>query len=343
MKNYKLPKRELELLRREHKKAMSENQARIADKIKAIYLLGNSWKVSDICEALLLDDNTIYRYYEIYKEHGLTSLIKNNYQGKDIQLTEYEQDSLDSFLQTIYCRTTKQAIEYVKREFDVKYSVSGMNALLKRLDFTYRKPRVVPGKADQEEQKKFIKKYRKIRKHMQSEDSLFFMDGVHPQHNPIVQCGWFKKGKKQILKTNTQYHRLHINGVVNIDTKKVIVGSHSRLDEDATLDMLEKLRKYQPSGKIYLVLDNAGYYNTNVVKKYAKHTEITLLYLPPYSPNLNLIERLWGLFQRETLYNHYYPTFEELKQACMHFFAGLSTRKKELCELLTEKFETLPI
>ncbi len=339
MKNYTLKPRELSILRRRHKEEKRKNHA---DKLKSVYLLGSGWTVGAVSEALLIDEITIYRYYDTYWTGGIRALLALKYKGKDIELTEAEYNELDMYLQACPCRTTKEVIAYVQEEFEVDYSISGMNKLLRRLGYTYKKPRKVPGKANVQAQKEFIKRYRKIRDAMTPEDSLFFMDGVHPQHNPIVEYGWFKKGSKQVLRTNTQYHRLHINGVVDIDRFDVITQTSQRLDAEATLDMLEKLRKKRPKGKLYLVLDNAGYYQLPRVKAYAEAIGIELLFLPPYSPNLNLIERLWGLMQRNILYNRYYPTFAEMKQACVSFFKSLRWRKEELRILLTERFEQLP-
>lgn len=341
MNTYQLPENKLQELRKAHRHAKKHDTPRVADRIKAIYLLGSGWRICDICEALLIDENMVYRSYERYQLKGLDGLLKNNHKGSESFLTLTETEELDDYLMNNPCRTTKQVIDYVDTEFDVTYSVSGMNALLKRLGYTYKKPRAIPGKSDKEAQADFLKKYREIRAKMKKEDSLFFMDGVHPQHNPIVQYGWFKKGSKQPLRTNTQYHRTHINGAIDIDRLDVIAKSSYRLDEEATLDMLEELRKKRPIGQLYLVLDNAGYYNTSRVCQFAEALGIILLYLPPYSPNLNLIERLWGFMQRDILYNHYYPTFSEFMQSCTKFFVGLKWRKSELRGLMTENFETL--
>jgi transposase len=339
MKDYRLPPEKLQLLRRRHR-AIRDRKS--ADRLKAVYLLGSGWSVSDICTALLIDENTVYRYFKLYETDGIKGLLKKNYKGRDEQLTPAELSDLDSYLQEHPLRTTKQVIDYIEQEYGVTYSISGVNAFLKRLNYSYKKPCAVPGKSDLKAQQSFIKKYKRIRNNMRSEDSLFFMDGVHPQHNPLVQYGWFKKGSKQPLRTNTQYHRLHFNGAIDIDSLDVVSHCSTTLNEESTLDILEKLRKKRPSGRLNLVLDNAGYYNTKRVKLYAKSLGITLMYLPAYSPNLNLIERLWGFMQRDILYNHYYSTFDEFKKVCMDFFRQLPKRKKELRVLMTEKFQTLP-
>jgi len=63
--------------------------------------------------------------------------------------------------------------------------------------------------------------------------------------------------------------------------------------------------------------------------------------LPPYSPNLNLIERLWRFFKRQVLYGKYYPAFKEFKTACEKFFAEIGSYAQELRSLLTENFQNI--
>ena len=72
-----------------------------------------------------------------------------------------------------------------------------------------------------------------------------------------------------------------------------------------------------------------------------KGSRIKLIFLPPYAPNLNLIERLWKYFRKVVLYNRYYATFAEFKQACLDFFANLRSHRAALRTLLTENFEIL--
>jgi transposase len=154
-------------------------------------------------------------------------------------------------------------------------------------------------------------------------------------------CGWIKKGKdnNKNIKTNTRYHRLNITGAVDVDTLDVVSHFSKKMNEETTLDFLEKLRVKFPKGKLHLVLDNAGYYNTSHIRQYAESMAIELLYLPPYSPNLNIVERLWLYFQKVTLYNRYYETFEKFEKACRDFFKNAWRHKGSLKSLLTEYFE----
>jgi transposase len=91
---------------------------------------------------------------------------------------------------------------------------------------------------------------------------------------------------------------------------------------------------------ITLVLDNARYQCNAVVQGLATQLGITLLYLPSYSPNLNLIERLWKFIKRRALYGRYHPTFAEFQAAIEEVLDGLSTTHADkLKSLMTLKFQ----
>ena len=98
---------------------------------------------------------------------------------------------------------------------------------------------------------------------------------------------------------------------------------------------------YPAAKKITVILDNARYYRSKVVAEYLQNSRIELLFLPPYSPNLNLIERFWKFFKKQVLYNQYYETFSQFKSACEGFFDDLESYHKQLCSLLTENFEII--
>jgi transposase len=138
--------------------------------------------------------------------------------------------------------------------------------------------------------------------------------------------------------------RLTINGVVDIKRLDMITSFQDEMVTAETVkDFLELLRKKKPKGWIYLICDNARYYDNDDVRVYAKSLAIKLIYLPAYSPNLNLIERVWLYFKKSVLYNHYYATFAEFKAACRAFFTKPHRHKANLKTLLTEKFQRFAV
>jgi len=321
-----------------------ESQVRYADRIKTILLLDAGWPVSKIVEALLLDGNTIRRYEELYKTEGLDGLCNDNYHGRACALTEKEQSELCRALRSKIYLSTMEIIHYVEERFKVLYSVSGITYLLHRLGFSYKKPSVVPGKADSVRQEKFLRAYRRLKKVKNAEDKVYFIDGVHPQHNSLPSYGWLPKGEETKLKSNTGRQRANISGALDAETHEVLVQEHQTLNAETTIEFFRMIEeKNQGAGNIYLILDNAGYYKGDKIREFLKDSRIRLLYLPPYAPNLNLIERLWKFFKKQVLYNQYYETFAEFRTACLDFFKKKNIRKyrKQLDTLLTDNFEII--
>ena len=105
------------------------------------------------------------------------------------------------------------------------------------------------------------------------------------------------------------------------------------------MNLFHKIEAKHPDAEtIYIIADNARYYHACLLKDHLEGTKIQLLYLPPNSPNLNLIERYWKFFKKTVMHNHYYQTFEQFKQACKNFFRKWKKYLPELKNLLTENF-----
>lgn len=339
MKGFELSESEVVRLKGLHR-TLSRRQD--ADKVKAVLLLGTGWTERDVAEALLVDEKTVGRYVERYRQDCRGEFWLMDYHGSESKLTETQLRRLDSHLQRRIYLTVAGIAAYVHQTFGVTYSEQGMTNLLHRLDFTYKKPKVIPGKADAEAQRSFLKTYKALKKHKDPDDPLYFMDGVHPQHNTVAAYGWIKKGHTQTIPSNTGRQRLNLNGVVNVESMQVVVRSDETLDAASTTTLFETLEKKHPrAGRIYVIADNARYYRSRLVKKYLRKSRIKLIFLPPYAPNLNLIERLWKYFRKTVLYNRYYESFAEFKQACLEFFANIKDHRATLRMLLTENFEII--
>ena len=105
-------------------------------------------------------------------------------------------------------------------------------------------------------------------------------------------------------------------------------------------ELLRTIAAIGLTGPITLVLDNARYQRNAVVQDLAKELGITLLFLPSYSPNLNLIERLWRFIKRRAAYGRYHPTFADFRAAIEEVLAGISTTHADkLATLMTLNFQ----
>jgi transposase len=146
------------------------------------------------------------------------------------------------------------------------------------------------------------------------------------------------------VRTSSGRKRYNVLGAYNAITKKVLtVVNESYINSESVCEMLRLLRRSHIGEAIAIVLDNAGYQRCHLVKDLAKELGITLLYLPSYSPNLNLIERLWKFVKKQCLNNCYYETFDLFKSgidACLNEID--KKHKPQITSLMTLKFQTFP-
>ena len=152
-----------------------------------------------------------------------------------------------------------------------------------------------------------------------------------------------KKGEEKHIKTNTGRNRLNINGVYDVEEKKVIAREDESVNAQSTVKLLTQLLSHQPKGKLYVILDNARYYRSEFVKEFLKgNTRIKFVFLPPYSPNLNLIERIWKYVKKKVAYNKYYEEFSVFRRKFLYRLNNLEPFQDELETLMTERFQLFP-
>ena len=116
--------------------------------------------------------------------------------------------------------------------------------------------------------------------------------------------------------------RVNITGGININTREVVSDIYSTINTESTIDFFKQLSSAYPSSKkLHVILDGAGYHRSKELQDYVKNTKITLHYLPPYSPNLNPIERLWKVMNEYARNNRYFTTAKEFRDTIGEFFS----------------------
>ena len=100
--------------------------------------------------------------------------------------------------------------------------------------------------------------------------------------------------------------KLHINGAIDVQNMSAEIRFDDTIDAISSITLFEQIERANPLAKrITIICDNARYYRSKAVAEYLENSRINILFLPPYSPNLNLIERFWKFFKRQVLYNRY--------------------------------------
>jgi transposase len=169
---------------------------------------------------------------------------------------------------------------------------------------------------------------------------VYFVDAAHVLHTALPSQGWIKRQQTVQLKTNSGRNRLNILGAYSPDTQDLIyLEGRESVDAERVAQLLRTIRAANPGVPLLLVLDNAPYNRAPAVTQAADDLAIELLYLPTYSPNLNLIERFWKFLKRKVARNRYYPTFAEFRGAVQNLLTNLAAYRDELATLLTERFQ----
>lgn len=131
---------------------------------------------------------------------------------------------------------------------------------------------------------------------------------------------WFPKGQQKIIPTYGKHHGAKLVGVLNYETGEVYVEEHDKYDAQVFLGFLKNvIAKYK--GKIVIVLDNAKIHHAILLNDFLEEykDKLTLMFLPPYSPNLNMIEELWGWLKSSVINNVFFEKLADIKKAVKDF------------------------
>lgn len=314
---------------------------RSATYLNIILLKHKGYAQVEIADILNIDANTVCIWVKKYEcSADISSYLSNNYVGYVGKLPYYLLGKVDNLIATNTFSDPKKLILAVKSQFGVSYSTSGATKLLKRLGFSHKEKIGLPAKMNVGEQLEFVKNYKNLESNLTDKSVILFMDAVHPQHNTHTGKSWLRKGIPTYRLTNTGRNRLNINGLYNPHTQEVIVTYHKTINAQATIELLNKLKANYPlKENLYIFADNAKYYVSTVLKEYLKlNPVIKLIHLPTYSPNLNLIERLWKFVKKELINPNYFEKFALFSTEIKNFFDNIHLLKEQVYKFIGNEF-----
>jgi hypothetical protein len=135
--------------------------------------------------------------------------------------------------------TAKEIAHYVEQTWSISYSESGITQLLCRMGYIYKKPKLVPGKADAVKRRAFVECYEKLKASKAPKDPIYFMDATHPHHNPVAGCGWIKRGQDHEIPSNTGRQRININGAIDSAGLCPIIRYDNTINAQSTVELLQ--------------------------------------------------------------------------------------------------------
>lgn len=321
-----------------HKKA---RDARECDRIKAVLLASEGWSTSSISQALRKSEFSISRHLDDYLKKE--KLAPEN-GGSECHLNDEQTQQLIVHISEHTYAHTHQIVAYISERWNIKYTVSGLNKWLHQHSFTYKKPKGVPHKADADKQTEFVEHYESLKASLPEDQVVLFMDAVHPTQATKITSGWIQKGVNKIIHTTGSRTRLNIVGAIELNNLSAAIFDQFKTVNGASIiEFFKKVRaSYASMEVVHMILDGAGYHRSKEVVDAAEELGIKLHYLPPYSPNLNPIERLWKVMNEYARNNQYFAKAKEFRQRINRFLdETLPEIGASLISRINDNFEML--
>lgn len=169
---------------------------------------------------------------------------------------------------------------------------------------------------------------------------VLFVDAAHFVYGTFLCCLW--SILRVFVRAASGRQRFNVLGAWDAVTRRLLsVTNTTVVNTDTMCQLLRRITAEKLAGPVTVVLDNARYQRNAVVQELAAELSIRLLYLPSYSPNLNLIERLWGFAKRTAVYGKYHSDFNSFRAAIETTLAGIpTTHADKLASLMTLQFQT---
>lgn len=294
-----------------------------------------------ICQTVNISGNTLRTYLREYQDGGLDSIRKIRFYQPQSKLATYP-TSLKTYFRRHPPATGAEAAKKIEQLTGIQISPKRALEFLKKQGLKRLKVGHVPAKADPDKQETFLKE--KLEPRLEEANTgkraVFFMDAAHFVMAPFLGFLWCLS--RMFIQAPSGRERFNVLGALNAVTHELItVVNSSYINSHCVAELLHKLAKLRLTIPITLVLDNARYQKCVYIKELAATLNIELLYLPTYSPNLNLIERLWKFVKTEVLNSRYYDDFLAFKSAITGCLAQTrTTHKRKLDSLLNPKFQT---
>jgi transposase len=312
--------------------------------LTVLLMLDHGRAVAAIAEDLGLDQSTVYRYAHTSHEQGLIDYLRAEQPGYWGLLTSAQLAGWCRELDHNLYFDCRALVDWLAASYGVRYSVSGLTELLHRLGYAYKLTTAVPCEADAARQMTFVADTLTplLAAAAAGQAVVYFADAAHPTHNTRASYVWTQKGHQRPLLTVSGRERVNLNAALNAHSPtQVQVDETDCVNAQSTQRLYQKLLAAHPDGPVYVICDNARYYKNKALTEWLHGQRLVQVFLPPYSPNLNLIERLWKLLRRKIIDPHFYRTKGAFKAAVLAFFSRLDEYGDELASLLTLKFHIL--
>jgi len=316
-------------------------------KVEVLWLKSHGLGHDRIAAYANVSRRTVQRYLDEYLEGGLHRLCRSPRPRPRAALVEHEV-SLEEHFEAHPVRSAKQARAVIEQRTGIRRSLTQVRHFLKdRLGLRWRRTGAIPVPPKKtiaehaRDQVAFVEEKLgpRLEQARQGRRQVDFVDAAHFVFAPFLGCLWC--ATRLFVRAASGRKRHNVLGAFDAVAHRLIrVTNDGYINAESVCSLLRAVAGAAVGLPITLVLDNARYQKCAVVQALAASLKIELLYLPSYSPNLNLIERLWRFVRLEALNSIYHEKFEDFCAAIDGCLDGLSTvHKGEMETLMTHKFQ----
>lgn len=310
-------------------------------KLEVVYLRSQGLGDEQIQHLCAISKATFYRYLQAYQAGGVAKLKELSWRRQGSALNRHR-TTLEEYFRAHPPARVAEASAKIEELTGIQRGLTQTRKFLKALGMKPRQVGQVPSKADPPEQAEWKedKLDPRLAEAQAGQRLVFFMDAAHFVYAPFLALVWCFE--RLWVKAPSGRQRLNVLAALNATTHEIFtVQNLTYVTAETVCELLRLLAGAHPGMPITVVLDNARYQKCALVQALARGLGIELLYLPAYSPNLNLIERFWKWVKKKCLYSKYYATsadFQKAIQACIA--QAHHQHRAELKSLLTLRFQT---
>jgi transposase len=324
-----------------HHERFHHPHPRVQEKMEAVYLKSQGLLHREICRLSRISENTLRSYLRQFQQGGVERLKRLDFAKPTSDLADHREE-LEDYFRKNPPRSTGEAASAIERITGIRRGQTQVRKFLNGMGMKCRKPGMIPAKADADAQRKFLdeKLWPRLKQAQRLRRVVCFVDAAHFVHGPYLGYLWCFV--RLLMRGPSGRKRFNVLGAIDAVTHELTtICNDTTINAEAVCELLRKLSGRYVGLPMTLVLDNARYQRCALVQQLAQELRIELLFLPSYSPNLNLIERLWKFVKKECLSCRYYEDFARFKAAIVECLEGVEGRHKSSIEsLITLNFQT---